>query len=71
MRSSFAPRGGGFELMKTPSHRQQVARRRMAVVCGVLALALASGLIGTLAQPHAPVAAASAHTGPFSYFPSE
>jgi hypothetical protein len=70
MRSSFAPRGGGFELMKTPSHRHQVARRRMAVVCGILALALASGLIGTLTHPGDP-AAASAHTGPFSYFPSE
>ena len=70
MRSSFAPRGGGFELMKTPTHRQQVVRRRLLVICSMLALALASGLIGTLTHPQDP-ATATAYTGPFSYFPSE
>ena len=67
MRSSFAPRGGGFELMKTPSHRQQAARRRAAVICGVLGLALTSALVGALSHPDG--AASAAHTGPFSYFP--
>ena len=70
MRSSFVSRSG-FVLAKTPSHRQQVARRRLVVVAAVLALALASGLIGSLTtRPNAePVG--QAHTGPFSYFPSE
>lgn len=69
MRNSFAQRGG-FMLMKTPNHRQQVARRRWAIVGGVAALAVASGLIGSMTQSHDP-AAGAAHTGPFSYFPSE
>lgn len=69
MRNSFAQRGG-FMLMKTPSHRQQVARRRLAIVGGVAALALASGLIGSL-TPSSDPAPGGAHTGPFSYFPSE
>ena len=60
--------GRGPMLMKTPSHRQQAGRRRLAVLCTVLALALASGLVGSLTHP-----AAGPHsgTGPFSYFPSE
>ncbi|RAK59797.1 hypothetical protein DJ021_08265 [Phenylobacterium hankyongense] len=69
MRGFYAPRGG-FTLMKTPSHRQQVSRRRLMVVCTVLAMAMVSGLIGSMTHPHAPVSAAPA-TGPFSYFPSE
>lgn len=69
MRSQFASRGG-FVLIRTPSHRQQSARRKLAVVCGVAALALAAGVIGSLTSPSAAVAVSST-TGPFSYFPSE
>ena len=68
MRSQFASRGG-FVLIKSPSHRQVATRRRLMVICGVLALALASGVIGSMT--HAPVATGQAHTGPFSYFPSQ
>jgi hypothetical protein len=69
MRNSFAQRGG-FLLVKAPSHRQQVARRRLAVVGGVTALAVVSGLIGSLSHSN-DVRAGAPHTGPFSYFPSE
>jgi hypothetical protein len=69
MRSSFASRGG-FTLMKTPNHRQQVGRRRLAVICAVLAIALASGVIGSMTNSSGEVTG-GAHTGPFSYFPSE
>lgn len=66
MRSSFAP-ARGLQLLKTPSHRQRVARRRMVVACAMLALALASGLVGTLSADRQD----PARTGPFSYFESE
>jgi hypothetical protein len=69
MRSSFAVGGGGL-LLKTPSHRRQALRRRAAVACGVIALALASGLVGSLIHP-AGVLPSRPTTGPFSYFPSE
>ena len=69
MRSQFASRSG-WVLIKTPSARQQSARRRLAVICGVLALALASGVIGALTRPDA-TQPGHAHTGPFSYFPSQ
>jgi len=69
MRSSFAPRGG-FSLTKTPNHREQAGRRRMAVVCTVLAMAVASGVIGSMTHSRGEVSG-KAHTGPFSYFPSE
>lgn len=68
MRSTFAPHRG-VQLMKTPSHRQQVARRRWIVAGGMLALALASGTVGVMtAQPDL---RGSVETGPFSYFPYE
>lgn len=66
MRSTFAP-SRGVQLTKTPTHRQQVARRRWMIAGGMLALALASGAIGVLtAQPDPK---GSIETGPFSYFP--
>jgi hypothetical protein len=70
MRSSFAAREGA-RLLRTPSPRRQAARRRLAAVCGVLALALASGLIGSLTaqDPTRGHVARSPETGPFSYFP--
>jgi hypothetical protein len=71
MRSGYAI-GRGPMLMKTPSHRQQAVRRRLVVVCGVLALALVSGLVGAMTHPASGAApAAQPAMGPFSYFPSE
>jgi hypothetical protein len=67
MRTSFTSRSG-FVLAKSPSYRQQAARRRMMVICAVLGLALASGLIGTLTASHQGDELAHS-TGPFSYFP--
>jgi hypothetical protein len=69
VRSSFASRSG-LTLLKTPSHRQQAGRRRLVVICTVLAMALASGLIGSLAHSGGEVSG-KPQTGPFSYFPSE
>ena len=71
MRSSFAssspaPRRG-VRLMKTPSHRQQMAKRRWMVAGGMLALALVSGAVGVLTARPDPGGAVE--TGPFSYFP--
>ncbi|MDB5422710.1 MAG: hypothetical protein JWQ29_126 [Phenylobacterium sp.] len=69
MRSSFAA-NRGLTLMKTPNLRQQAGRRRLAVACAMLALALASGVIGVLT--HAPTEpSGKSTTGPFSYFPTE
>ena len=70
MRSSFASRSG-FVLSKTPSYRQQAARRRLGAVGAVVGLALVSGLIGSLTSHSSGEAPRGAHTGPFSYFPSE
>ncbi|HEV7384750.1 MAG TPA: hypothetical protein VGN89_07710 [Phenylobacterium sp.] len=68
MQSGFAARRGPL-LMKTPTHRQQSMRRWLAAICGVLALALVSGLVGSLIHP-AHVVSSRPATGPFSYFPS-
>jgi hypothetical protein len=68
MQTGFTARRGPI-LMKTPTHRQQTVRRRLAAICGILALALASGLIGSLIHPSHVVSSGPA-TGPFSYFPS-
>jgi len=70
MRSSFASRVG-LRLAKTPSHREQVARRRLTVIGAVLALALVSGLIGALTASGDAAVPTAPQTGPFSYFPSE
>jgi hypothetical protein len=67
MPDSFAPPVRRV-LIKTPSARQEAARRRLLALAGVLALILTSAVIGTLA-PHGE-AIRKAHTGPFSYFPS-
>lgn len=69
MPQAFAPRSG-VVLIKTPSHRQRVLRRRLGVIGGLLAFALASGLIGSLTHPSGEQLGRP-HTGPFSYFPSE
>ena len=71
MRSSFAVQTG-LQLAKSPNYRERALRRRVALACALLALALASGVIGSLTTPKAdPVALQPTHTGPFSYFPSE
>jgi hypothetical protein len=69
MRSGYAAERSPM-LMKTPSYRQQAGRRRLAVIGGIVVLALASGVIGALVQPTSKLASAPT-TGPFSYFPSE
>jgi hypothetical protein len=69
MQPAFAPRRGPI-LMKTPNHRQQAVRRRLAAICAVLGLALASGLIGSLIHPASQVSSRPA-TGPFSYIPAQ
>jgi len=57
-------------LQKTPSHREQAARRWLGVLCAVAALALASGVAGSLIHPASHLSSRPA-TGPFSYFPSQ
>ncbi|MDB5428289.1 MAG: hypothetical protein JWR47_254 [Phenylobacterium sp.] len=69
MQPAFAPRRGPI-LMKTPNHRQQAVRRRLAAICAVLGLALASGLIGSLIHPASQVSSRPT-TGPFSYIPAQ
>jgi hypothetical protein len=69
MQSGFAPRRGPI-LTKTPTHREQAVRRRLVVICGILALALASGLIGSLMHPAHVVSHGPPQGGPFTYFPS-
>jgi len=69
MRSSFASERGSM-LLKTPSHRQQAMRRRLAVLCAVLGLALVSGVVGSLVRPADPLSSGPA-TGPFSYISSQ
>jgi hypothetical protein len=65
----FAPRST-FVLVKSPNARQQAARRRALAAVGILALALASGLVGALSSsPGEPLG--KRQIGPFSYFPSE
>ena len=68
MRSSLAATTG-LPLTRTPSARQQAARRRWAVLAAVVGLAGASWTFGALTARHSegPVQ----NTGPFSYFPSE
>jgi hypothetical protein len=66
MRSNFASHRG-LTLMKSPTARQEATRRRLAVACAMVGLALASGVIGTLT--HTPSEAFKSSTGPFSYIP--
>ncbi|MET0275073.1 MAG: hypothetical protein ABW360_18955, partial [Phenylobacterium sp.] len=64
----FASRGG-LTLLKTPNARQQSTRRRLMVICGVLALALVSGVIGSVTTQPRGELPGTAETSPFSYFP--
>jgi hypothetical protein len=69
MRDAFATRVGAV-LVKSPNARHQAARRRLIVICGVLALALASGVIGAMSGDGGEPLR-QAKTGPFSYLPSQ
>lgn len=68
MRSSFTP-VTGLKLSRTPSVRNEVLRRRLAVVACLLALMAGGVGLGLISAPEA--ADTSGRTGPFSYFPSE
>jgi len=67
MRSSFTVTTG-LKLSRSPNSREQAARRRAVIVAAVASLAAASAALGFLTAPNRDTAA---HTGPFSYFPSE
>lgn len=69
MRSTFASHRG-LTLMKSPNSRHEATRRRLAVACAMVGLALISGIIGTLTHGPSDVSA-KASTGPFSYFPTD
>jgi hypothetical protein len=69
MRSSFVSTTG-LKLIRTPSVRQQAARRRLAVVGVLVGFAVVSGAVGFLTAPHGS-AEPGPRTGPFSYFPSQ
>jgi len=69
MQSGFPDRHGPL-LLKTPSHRERATRRRLAVLCAIAGLALASGVVGSLIHPMSHLSSRPA-TGPFSYFPSQ
>ena len=69
MRDTFASRDG-YVLVKSPNFRQQAARRRILVVCGVLAAALVSAVVGVMTHDHG-AALRQPQTGPFSYLASQ
>ena len=69
MREVFASRNA-LVLVKSPSIRQQAARRRAIAVGGVLALAVASGVVGALSHRSSETLG-KPQTGPFSYLSSE
>jgi hypothetical protein len=69
MRSSFVATTG-LKLIRTPSVRQQAARRRLAVLGALVGFAVLSGAIGFLTAPKGSTEPGP-RTGPFSYFPSE
>jgi hypothetical protein len=64
MRPTYATRG--LALVKGPSVRQLVSRRRAITAAGILALALGNAAIGALAHPRGEPLGRP-HTGPFSY----
>jgi hypothetical protein len=70
MPSSFAAKSG-LSLTRTPSHRQESSRRRLALFCALAGLALASGVIGSLVRPAPETLTNNTAMGPFSYFPSQ
>lgn len=69
MRSSFIATTG-LKLARSPSPREQGARRRAVAFGALLALAAAGAAFGILTAPQSASDGAPS-TGPFSYFPSE
>ena len=69
MRSSFTATTG-LKLTRSPSLREQIARRRGVALGALLGLAAAGAAFGMLTAPQGASDGASS-TGPFSYFPSE
>ena len=70
MASSFVAKSG-LSLTRTPNHRQQASRRRLTLLCALVGLALASGVIGSLVRPAPETLPNHPATGPFSYFPAQ
>ena len=68
IQSGYNARRGPI-LTMTPNHRQLIWRRRLVILGAVLALALASGLVGSLRR--ASPASSPPAANPFSYFPSQ
>lgn len=68
IQSGYNARRGPI-LTMTPNHRQLIWRRRLVILGAFLALALASGLVGSLKR--AGPASPAPTTNPFSYFPSQ
>ena len=69
MRSSFTATTG-LKLVRSPSARDQAARRWLLVLAAIGGLALAGGALGLLTAPNG-AGELAARTSPFSYFPSE
>ncbi|MBJ7412816.1 MAG: hypothetical protein JHD15_21010 [Phenylobacterium sp.] len=69
MRSSFIATTG-LKLARSPSLREQAARRRAVALGALLGLAATGAAFGILTAPQGASEGASS-TGPFSYFPSE
>ena len=65
MQSGFASRSGGA-LLKTPSPRQQARRRWLMAICAMAALAITSGVIGSLTGPDR-----TPDTANLTYFPAQ
>ena len=65
-RGSFAVRTG-LRLTRTPSHREQIARRRVVAIVAMLALAVASATFGAMNASNADADRNTAQVGPFSY----
>ena len=65
-RGSFAVRTG-LRLTRTPSHREQIARRRVVAIVAMLALAGASATFGAMNASNADADRNTAQVGPFSY----
>ena len=68
MRSSFTA-VTGLKLSRSPSIRDEAARRRLMLGAGFVVLAMAGAGLGLITAPER--GEADSATGPFSYFPSE
>lgn len=70
LRSSRSASHGSLILFQAPTRRQRIARRRTVAVTAILALALASGIVGAIASRGGEAQAlAGVHKTPLSYLP--